>query len=96
MIERFFSYNNGARFIAYDGTGETVQLTWAKQLDLWKITGMKYTINGHGHLGAPATEATLDEVTAYIDGILAARNRHPLLHQSPEVAAGLHRMQGEL
>jgi hypothetical protein len=76
MIERFFSYNNGARFIAYDGTGETVQLTWAKQLDLWKITGMKYTINGHGHLGAPATEATLDEVTAYIDGILAASAEH--------------------
>ena len=66
ILERFILYDDTEVFVAYDGSGYTYQVKWVKEGDVWKITSMKYVIDGNGHLGLPPAHAAHD---AFVTGM---------------------------
>ena len=69
IIELFIlsTQTPGAPIVAYEGSGYTYQVKWAKQGAFWLITSMKYVHDGDGRLGlAPAK----DVHDRYIAGLL--------------------------
>ena len=78
IIERWILVGASERFVAYDGSGYTYQVKWAKVSGIWKITSMKYVIDGHGHLGVPPAQAAHDGFVAGIDALNGRRAEEAL------------------